>query len=761
MEDTHNVGTPTEVVNDSQNPTQVQLGWDDPKVHAVKGYFVDKVDKGLDGNDNGLTNTRKSFVNMVNDVNEGQSMDQAKSQDTCNVADAMKDKNSFADVVSSTKPTAKVNFGTLFNTETVEDSDFVLPIKTINAVKHRYENSLIGYFVGKRVAFTLVKSYVTNTWGKFGFQKIMRDDDGFFFFKFASIAGVEQVLEQGPEIIQNTPLILNKWTPSLSLCKDKVTNVPIWVKMHGVPVVAYSEDSLSLIGSKIVKSIILDAYTSSMCHNKVKIKVKYEWNPLLCMDCHVFGHTPAQCPKRVSETVTSTKEDVAMSSDGFTTVVNKKKKGKKQEATQSKHIEGLKIHKPKSTFVYHFKHSQPAVNITCKDEPTNMVQLQNHFDALREQDDVLHEVNLDDSQVGKHDKEATSTSNVKNVESDSEIEEMYVELNATKEASTSSEQLSVCVVLESHVDLVVLSRNCDIVNVLVIAQSDQAMHVKITYKADNKSMYCSSYTLVMPSVLDSAWKILKFWMSIALACNTLGTKKTKRGNGLLKKLDRIMGNIELVDSFPGAYAVFQPYRISNHSPAVVSKLKRLKKPLRKLLTNQGNIHDRVNCLRHELDEVQKALDLNPMDTTLHDEEAVYVQAFNEAKLDEERFLKQKSKIKWLKVGDSNSYYFHKSIKNRNQRSQIDAILGSDNMVITKAGVTDVFVNHYQMFLGNNMVCDELNVEGLFTKKVSEVSANHMIRDVSNEEIKRAMFDIEDDRAPGLDGYTSAIFKKGY
>ncbi|GKE63428.1 protein LAZ1 [Tanacetum coccineum] len=150
-----------------------------------------------------------------------------------------------------------------------------------------------------------------------------------------------------------------------------------------------------------------------------------------------------------------------------------------------------------------------------------------------------------------------------------------------------------------------------------------------------------------------------------------------------------------------------------------------------------------------------------MDTTLHDEEAVYVQAFNEAKLDEERFLKQKSKIKWLKVGDSNSYYFHKSIKNRNQRSQINAILGSNNMVITKAGVTDVFVNHYQMFLGNNMVSDELNVEGLFTKKVSEVSANHMIRDVSNEDIKRAMFDIEDDRAPGLDGYTSAIFKKGW
>ncbi|GJV92533.1 retrovirus-related pol polyprotein from transposon TNT 1-94 [Tanacetum coccineum] len=53
--------------------------------------------------------------------------------------------------------------------------------------------------------------------------------------------------------------------------------------------------------------------------------------------------------------------------------------------------------------------------------------------------------------------------------------------------------------------------------------------------------------------------------------------------------------------------------------------------------------DRVNRLRFELDEVQKAIDMDPSNSTLRDEEAAYVQAFNEAKIDEERFLKQKSK----------------------------------------------------------------------------------------------------------------------
>ncbi|GJV50983.1 MACPF domain-containing protein CAD1 [Tanacetum coccineum] len=148
---------------------------------------------------------------------------------------------------------------------------------------------------------------------------------------------------------------------------------------------------------------------------------------------------------------------------------------------------------------------------------------------------------------------------------------------------------------------------------------------------------------------------------------------------------------------------------------VTTKLKALKRPLRKLVHDQGNLHDRVNKLRHELDVVQKSLDLRPDDQILREEEAVYVQAFNEAKLDEERFLKQKAKIEWLNVGDSNSAYFHKSLKSRIQRSRIEVVLGTDNIELSGPNVPDAFVHHYEMFLGTQMTCDELNCDGIFTK----------------------------------------------
>nr|GFC26093.1 hypothetical protein [Tanacetum cinerariifolium] len=92
---------------------------------------------------------------------------------------------------------------------------------------------------------------------------------------------------------------------------------------------------------------------------------------------------------------------------------------------------------------------------------------------------------------------------------------------------------------------------------------------------------------------------------------------------------------------------------------VVKRLKFLKKPLRKLLFDHGNIFDTVKWLRHELDQVQHALYSDPSNLVLREEEAVYLNDFIEASRTEERFLQQKVKEEWLNSGDVNTAYFHK------------------------------------------------------------------------------------------------------
>nr|GEV80301.1 hypothetical protein [Tanacetum cinerariifolium] len=142
---------------------------------------------------------------------------------------------------------------------------------------------------------------------------------------------------------------------------------------------------------------------------------------------------------------------------------------------------------------------------------------------------------------------------------------------------------------------------------------------------------------------------------------------------------------------------------------VVKRLKLLKKPLRKLLYDHGNFHENVKRLRHELDEAQKALDFDPNNVELQEEEAAYLQAFTDALLMEEHFLSQKAKVEWLQLGDVNTAYFH------------------------KVGLPSYFDS-------NDLFCNQLTSD----------ASNYMIH---------VIFSMGDNRAPGPDGYSAAFFKE--
>ncbi|GKD30966.1 probable indole-3-pyruvate monooxygenase YUCCA10 [Tanacetum coccineum] len=155
----------------------------------------------------------------------------------------------------------------------------------------------------------------------------MMNSKSFFFFKFASIEGMNGVLGNGPWFIRSTPIIRKKWTPNTNLLKEDMNWVPIWVKFHDIPIVAFTADGLSVMATKLGNPIMLDSYTSSMClqswgrtdyaralidikvDRELKedmviaisivdddeevlhtVRVEYQWEPPRCGVCMVFGH---------------------------------------------------------------------------------------------------------------------------------------------------------------------------------------------------------------------------------------------------------------------------------------------------------------------------------------------------------------------------------------------------------------------------------------------------------------------------------------
>ncbi|GJY18586.1 polypyrimidine tract-binding protein homolog 2 isoform X1 [Tanacetum coccineum] len=146
--------------------------------------------------------------------------------------------------------------------------------------------------------------------------------------------------------------------------------------------------------------------------------------------------------------------------------------------------------------------------------------------------------------------------------------------------------------------------------------------------------------------------------------------------------------------------------------------------------SNGNLHDRVMNLQSELDATQTSLYSNPHSIEIKEDESHLLKSFNDVLLDKERFLKQKSKIEWLCVGDCNSSYFHKVVKGKTNRNRIHLVEGLHGGI----------------------------VEGRHVASINPKKANFFIRSVTNLEVKEAMFSIGENKSPSPDGYTSAFFK---
>ena len=176
----------------------------------------------------------------------------------------------------------------------------------------------------------------------------------------------------------------------------------------------------------------------------------------------------------------------------------------------------------------------------------------------------------------------------------------------------------------------------------------------------------------------------------------------------------------------------------------------------------AKLHDRVVDAKENLKQAQSALLNNPYDSLLVENEKKCLKTFHDLAFAEEGFLKQKSRIQWLKLGDQNTSFFHKAIKSRNPRNAIKVLTSaSRGRIEDPEDIKQEAIAHFQNILcydgpstDHNHYLD--NLEGFTWSPQHMESLN--IR-ISQEEIKNAIFSINDSKAPGPDGFTSLFFKK--
>ncbi|GJU47961.1 zinc knuckle CX2CX4HX4C containing protein [Tanacetum coccineum] len=197
------------------------------------------------------------------------------------------------------------NFRPLVADPVFDGVNISIPRKVIEKVSTCFEDTLYGYFIGKRMAFPVVEYYVRNNWAKHGLTRIMMNNKGFFFFKFNSRADLETILEGGPWLIRKSPIILKNWSMDTRLLKEELARIPIWVKLHDVPIQVNSDFDILEVVTTSVPSLTRDDFT------KETIRV----------DPHIVTNLNVVTPI------------VEKTNDGFQTVGKKKKRNDKSTST--------------------------------------------------------------------------------------------------------------------------------------------------------------------------------------------------------------------------------------------------------------------------------------------------------------------------------------------------------------------------------------------------------------------------------------------
>ncbi|KAL2225109.1 UNVERIFIED_CONTAM: hypothetical protein Sindi_3044700 [Sesamum indicum] len=279
---------------------------------------------------------------------------------------------------------------------------------------------------------------------------------------------------------------------------------------------------------------------------------------------------------------------------------------------------------------------------------------------------------------------------------------------------------------------------------------------------------------------------------------------------LWKRLDRILINDRWLARFPSAYYHSLTPRTSDHSPlvlhgdiqqhnggmfrfdnylahspefihnvqniwhheivgipmyAVTRKLKALKPVFRLQRRNKGDLTMNVQLAKGFLDEAQQLVSSDRQNELYllleHCCRVVYAKA---AKL-EQIMLQQRAKMQWMKDGDQCSRVFFRKIAQRRVMRRILQINDENGFTHTDLGeIAHEFVSYYQNLLGGTR--RRLSVDIRYLRPwarhcITDEEANQLLLPLSADDVKQAVFDIADDKAPGPDGYSSRFFKAAW
>ncbi|CAM8977963.1 unnamed protein product [Rhodiola kirilowii] len=173
----------------------------------------------------------------------------------------------------------------------------------------------------------------------------------------------------------------------------------------------------------------------------------------------------------------------------------------------------------------------------------------------------------------------------------------------------------------------------------------------------------------------------------------------------------------------------------------------------------GNVRRRIRDIKRRLEEAKCA----PCNSTNKEEEAKLSEELDNWLAREETLWLQRSRVLWMHQGDKNTKFFHARASHRRKKNWVHALIDEHGVKQTDQGeMMKVAVAYFQKIFQAKVDMRTMNWEAHLqhvVPTVDEVMNASLIEEISEVEIRRAVFAQGPLKAPGLDGFPGIFYQK--
>lgn len=287
---------------------------------------------------------------------------------------------------------------------------------------------------------------------------------------------------------------------------------------------------------------------------------------------------------------------------------------------------------------------------------------------------------------------------------------------------------------------------------------------------------------------------------------TWNNRRLGPGN-IMERLDRILINVSLLSNFAAGHSKILSATASDHSPILLTldphanlgpipfrynplwkdsieaesiiaeiwkkhvegspnyiwetKIRNIRKALKDWAKTRYQEPEKIKGkLQQSLEEIQKKIEEQGFTNQLKDKEWEVQEQLTQIKRAEEVKWRLKSRETWLKEGDKNTAYFHKQATVKKSRNIVTSITDSQgSRHDDQDSIKEAAFHHYKNLLTENG--DDRDYTTFLqhlSRRITAEENERMNREITEEEVKKAIWTLQPDKSPGPDGFSINFYR---